>query len=150
MSVTYAPTPGGPRVLMLGVVLVWGIALSAVAAGQAPFAVVMAVAAAVITWLLVVRLAHEVVIEGDEIRWRTLAGAGSAPVAELVRVRPARFERSMLVVELGSGRGPVLMARPGLAAVVEALTAARPGLELDLGPWSDGLDRLERRRGPRR
>lgn len=136
--------------MLVGVLIPWGIAVPAVGSGHLILGPAMVAIAVVITWLFAVRMAHRVTVEPDgAVSWSSLLSGGSTSVTDLVRVRPARFERSMLVLEGAGGRGPFVIARPGLGALIAALRAAPGELPIDLGPWTDRLDRLERR-GPRR
>ena len=144
MSHTYQPLPRARALVAVGTALVWLVALST--GGSAPLAVGLAalVAALALTWLFGTRFAHTVTLAGGEIAWRALLRRGRVPVAALRRVRPAHFEKTMLVLEGPNGRGPFVAGGRGLAAFVDALREARPDLPIELGKWAGRLEAADR------
>lgn len=133
MATTYQPLPRARILTLLGIVLVWLVALTA--GGSAPFAIgALALAGAIgLTWLFGARFAHTVTLDGDLLIWRSLLRRGQVPLGALRRLRPTRFEKTMVVIEGPNGRGPFVAGGAGIEPLLEALRAARADLPVELG-----------------
>lgn len=144
MSTTYRPLPRGRLLVTAGIILVWLVAFSAGGAAGLVAGTVALVAAVALTWLFGTRFAHTVTVDGTDLRWRGILRHGHLDVTTMRRVRPAHFEKTMLVLEGPRGRGPFVAGGTGLAAFVDALRAARPDLPVELGRWAGRLEALDR------
>lgn len=141
---TYQPLPRARLLVATGIVLAWLVAFTAGGSADLAVGVAALVAAAALTWLFGTRFAHTVTVGVDgDLRWRSLLRRGRLDVATMRRVRPARFEKTMLVLEGPAGRGPFVAGGQGLAAFVDALRAARPDLPIELGRWAGRLETAE-------
>jgi hypothetical protein len=148
MSLTYQPLPRARLLVAVGTVLVWLVALSAGGSAPLPVALAALAAAVALTWLFGTRFAHTVTLSDGQLAWRALLRGGRLPVASLRRVRPAHFEKTMLVLEGPNGRGPFVAGGQGLAAFVDALRAERPDLAIELGRWAGRLEAADRDKAP--
>jgi hypothetical protein len=144
MSHTYQPLPRARALVAVGIVLVWLVALSAGGSAPLPAGLAALAAAVALTWLFGTRFAHTVTLSDGEIAWRALLRRGRLPVAAMRRVRPAHFEKTMLVLEGPNGRGPFVAGGRGLAGFVDALRATRPDLPVELGKWAGRLEAADR------
>lgn len=147
MTRTYRPLPSGRTLTIVGIVVSWGAALAVLLLGSSGFGFAFALGAALSTVVFGWRTAQEVDLTADgELVWRSLLGGGRASLADVRRVRPTRWQRTFLYVEVDGARGPVVPSGRGIAAFVDALRSARPDVDLDLGAWVTRLVELDRAR----
>lgn len=148
MTRTYRPLPSGRTLTIVGIVVSWGAALAVALLGSsAAFGLAFALGAVLGTVVFGWRVAQEVDLTAEgELVWRSLLGGGRAPLADVRRVRPTRWQRTFLYLEVDGARGPVVPSGRGIAAFVDALRSARPDVDLDLGAWVTRLVELDRAR----
>lgn len=79
------------------------------------------------------RVCTEVRLDGSTLSWRTAVRSGQAPVGDVTRVRPSRWNRQMAVIAL-QGRRPLLVpVRHGFAELARGIAAGAPGAVVDMG-----------------
>jgi hypothetical protein len=144
MSCTYQPLPRARLVTAVGIVLLWLVALSTGGSTPWPVSLGALVVAAALTWLFGTRFAHTATVEGGEVAWKALLRRGRIPVSTMRRIRPAHFEKTMLVLEGPRGRGPFVAGGTGVAAFLDALRAERADLPVELGKWAGRLEAADR------
>jgi hypothetical protein len=118
-----------PRFLMPVILVVFcGVAV-ATARGNGPplaFLVVWLAAFAWNAYWWSLRVCIDVGVEGLTLTWRTAVRSRQAPMGDVVRVRPSRWNRQMAVIEL-QGRRPLMVpVRYGFAELSTAIAAAAP------------------------
>jgi len=82
------------------------------------------------TW----RTANEVIVEGDEVRWRGFVGRGRAPLSRLRRVRESSIGRNHIEFDFGRLRGFTISPADGLWEFVDRLQVRLPYLQVWLSP----------------
>jgi hypothetical protein len=87
--------------------------------------------------------AYEVIVEGDEVRWRGFAGRGRARLSRLRRIRESPIGRKHVEFDFGRFRHFTIPPAEGLAELVERLQATSPYLQVQLPPsvWRAGRRR---------
>jgi hypothetical protein len=79
------------------------------------------------------RICIDVAVDGVTLTWRTAVLTGSAPVGDVLRVRPSRWSRQMAVIEV-QGRRPLLVpVRYGFGQLAQAIAAAAPHASVESG-----------------
>jgi hypothetical protein len=75
--------------------------------------------------------AYEVVVEGDEVRWRGLMGMGRAPLSRLLQVK-RQFFTGLVEFNLGGPGSFTIRPAAGLAEFVDRLSAVAPHVQVRL------------------
>ena len=148
-DMTYRPIPAGPGLIAAVLIAVWGATayLVITRTGAGAF---LAIGAALGTWLFGTRTAHTVEITADgQLAWRALLRQGRCSLAHVAEIRPARWDRSFIVVGPAAGAPFAIPSGRGLAAFLEQVRAERPDLARHLGPWIAALESLDRTRQER-
>jgi hypothetical protein len=82
-------------------------------------------------WLF--RVAGEISVDRETLTWSAAMRTRQVPVADLVRVRPARFSSSALVIEVTDGRPILTMSTKGVERFTAELRRLRPDLPVTFG-----------------
>jgi hypothetical protein len=88
------------------------------------------------------RLAHELRLDGDVLRWRSAEGGGSVALSDIRRISTFGPLSNMPIVHLPDGSRLALWIHKGSETFAQALTTADPRLEIPLGPVGRLYERL--------
>jgi hypothetical protein len=79
------------------------------------------------------RICIDVAVDERTLSWRTGVLSGTAPVEDVLRVRPGRWSRQMAVIEV-RGRRPLLVpVRYGFGRLAQAIAVAAPHASVENG-----------------
>jgi hypothetical protein len=80
-------------------------------------------------WYLMLHTAYRLELAADTLRWRFVTGDGEVPITDLRRMRPARGNSKLEIIEF-AGRRPVrVIAVPGLQQFAAEVQNVAPQLE---------------------
>jgi hypothetical protein len=108
--------------------------VSLTARGEGPPAAFVALWLAALAWNAywwLFRVCIEVRVEGPSVGWATPVRRGTAPLDDVVRVRPSRVSRQLAVIELRDRRALLVPVRYGYAGVEAAIRAGAPGAVIE-------------------
>jgi hypothetical protein len=113
----------------------WIVAGFLVVEHDVPGAIVMGAVWLGVAALIAVTFWHqafEVIVDGDEVRWRGLLARGRAPLRELRRVKRAQVGRRMVAFEFTRLRGFDITPAWGLAEFLDQLRIVAPHILVEL------------------
>ena len=96
------------------------------------------------------RVAYQLELTGNELRWRAPFRSGVVPLDQLVAMRPHRFGSSIEVLELREGSKVLVMVRKGFADFAAEVQVAAPQVRVRVGVLARVGERLPGPRGYRR
>ena len=82
------------------------------------------------------RMAFELELDGEVMRWQVPLRKGQLKVANITEVRPSKFGSSAMVMKMNDGSSLLVMVRKGLSSFTDVLQSARPDLSIRLGRYS--------------
>ena len=135
----YRPMGRWGRVLLVLAFVVFAAAavwlvLTTVRGEERPPVVFTALWLAILVWNAywwLVRICVEVRVDGATLEWSAPLRRDSAPLADVVRIRPSRAGRQLAVVEF-QGRRPMLVpVRVGFSRLERAIEAGAPQVVID-------------------
>jgi hypothetical protein len=87
-------------------------------------------------WYSTLHTAYRLELATDTLRWRSVRGGGEVPISDLRRMRPARVNPKLEIIEFAARRPIRVAAIPGLQRFAAEVQKAAPQLETSFAAQS--------------